>query len=64
MKRYSTNWVGQLPNNKVGVKVKDFSRMIPLRIDSRTTILIGVNDNPEKKREEYIKKHGILCGSR
>lgn len=61
MKKYSENWTHrQKTKAKSNIKVKDFSNTIPLRIDSRTVILIGVNDDPEKKREEYVRKHRLL----
>jgi hypothetical protein len=60
MKKYTINWATQRVTKNPNIKVKDFSQTIPLRIDSRTVILIGVNDDPEKKREEYLRKHKLL----
>ena len=59
MKRYTNNWAN-LPNAKPKIKIKDHSNLIPLRIDQRTVILIGVNHDPEKKRREYLQKHKLL----
>lgn len=40
--------------------LRDFSKMIKVKIDEKTTILIEQGESPELAKQKYILRHSLL----